>query len=122
MRPTTSRHPWVTRTVTQGVTCLVCSTVTAADYLKVTTVKGRGQEHGKLIDEIVDGWNRSFFDQVAGMCRDEVEKSDLNLGVAKGLETIEMSERCSEREKPMLRFSEWVLAPYLSQGTHRACD
>jgi len=85
-------------------------------------VKGRGQEHGKLIDEIVDGWNRSFFDQVAGMCRDEVEKSDLNLGVAKGLETIEMSERCSEREKPMLRFSEWVLAPYLSQGTHRACD
>ena len=62
MLPTTSRHPQVTRTVTQKVTCLVCSSVTAPDYLKVTTVEGRSQEHREPVDGIGDGWNGSFFD------------------------------------------------------------
>lgn len=90
MLPTTSRHPQVTRTVTQRVTCLVCSSVTAPNYLKVTTVEGRSQEHRKPVDGIADGWNGSCFEQAAGMCSDELERMDLHIGGTKGSESVKM--------------------------------
>ena len=90
MLPSSSRHPLVTRTVTQRVTCLVCSSVTAPNYLKVATVEGRSPEHRKPVDGIADGWNGSCFEQAAGMCSDEVERMDLHIGGTKGSESVKM--------------------------------
>ena len=63
-------------------------------------MEGRGQERGKPVDEIAHGWNGSFFEQIAGMRSDEVERLSLHIGGTKGLESVKMVWRNhSERSR-----------------------